>query len=103
MLDDPQSLDTEERECLQLVPALVDAVMADVDESFLEEETFESELGLRVTVHELRRRPTIRMGSPQPTTLTESERDELKLSLDTCVTSKSYHIISLSLAKCYHE
>lgn len=77
LLEDPQSLDTEDRECLQLVPALVDAVMADVDESFLDDERLESELGFRVTVHEFRRRPTIRMGNPHPTTLTESERDEL--------------------------
>lgn len=77
MLDDPQSLDTEDLECLQLVPTLVDAVMADVDESFLDDDKLESELGLRVTVHEFRRRPTMRIGNPHPTTLTESERDEL--------------------------
>lgn len=77
MLDDPQSLDTEDLECLQLVPALVDAVMADVDESFLDDDRLESELGFRVTVQELRRRPTIRIGNPHPTTFTESERDEL--------------------------
>lgn len=77
--EEPPSLETEDLECRQVVvvPTLVDAVMAEVDESFLDEDRFESDDGLRVTVQELRRRPTIRNGSPQPTAFIESDRDEL--------------------------
>ncbi len=79
LVDEPPSLDTEDLEFRQVVvPALVEAVMADVDvESFLDEDKLESEDGLRVTVQEFLLRPTMRRGSPQPTALTESERDEL--------------------------
>ena len=83
-MEDPPSLDTEDLELRQVVvPALVDAVMADVDESFLDDERLESEDGFRVTVQEFLLLPTIRKGSPHPTALTESEREVLYVSLDT--------------------
>ena len=62
---------------------LVEPVMAEVDESLRDDDRLESEDGLRVTVHEFRRRPVMRIGRPQPMAFTESERDELKLSLET--------------------
>jgi len=76
--EEPPSLETDDLECRQVVvPALVDAVMAEVDESFLDEERLESEEGFLVTVHEFLLRPAIRKGNPHPIALTESERDEL--------------------------
>ena len=84
LIEDPPSLDTEDLDVLQaVVPTLVEAVMAEAEESLREDDKLESDDGLRVTVHEFRRRPTMRIGNPQPMALTESERDELKLSLDT--------------------
>lgn len=84
MLEEPPSDETEDLEFLHvLLPALVDAVMADVDESLRDEDRFESDEGFLVTVHEFLRRPAMRSGRPHPIALTESERDELKLSDDT--------------------
>ncbi len=78
LLEDPPSLETEDLEFLQVVvPALVEAVMAEVEESFLEDDRLESDEGFRVTVHEFLLRPTMRNGSPHPTALTESEREVL--------------------------
>ena len=78
LLEEPPSLETEDLEFRQLeVPALVEAVIAEVEESFLDEDKFESEEGFRVTVHEFLLRPVIRRGNPQPIAFTEPERDEL--------------------------
>lgn len=78
LLEEPPSLETEDLEFLHVVvPALVEAVIADVEESFLDEDRFESEEGLRVTVQEFLRRPTMRKGNPHPTALTESDREVL--------------------------
>ena len=78
-VDEPPSLDTDDLEFRQVVvPALVEAVIAEVDvESFLDDDRLESEDGLRVTVQEFLLLPTIRKGSPQPIAFTESDRDEL--------------------------
>lgn len=84
LLEDPPSLDTDDLEFLQVVvPALVEAVIAEVDESFLEEDKLESDDGLRVTVQEFLLRPTMRKGSPHPTALTESDLEVLYVSLET--------------------
>ncbi len=78
LLEDPPSLETEDLEFLQVVvPALVEAVMAEVDESFLDDDKLESDEGFRVTVHEFLLLPTMRNGNPHPTALTESEREVL--------------------------
>lgn len=59
------------------MPTLVDAVIADADESLRDDDKFESDDGLRVAVHEFLLRPAILSGRPQPIALTESEREEL--------------------------